>query len=156
MPIITDFFRDKSWAQRLMFGAIVLNALSQFFLYSDGSTSYVLHTDYYGYQWLVPPGGFGRATGWDLHLHAYPILLVLLICFARNDVPAIGPISRFGWWLAAILLLWACLPTALDVWGFGTMWGFVSVILALVAALMHGRDRKKQKAASVVPAAPKA
>lgn len=142
MSMIGEFFRDKSRAQRLMLAAIVLNALSQFFLYSDGSSTYVLHTDYYGYQWLVPPDGYGRASGWDLHLHAYPILLVLLICFGRNDVPASPLVSRFGWWLAAVLLLWACLPTALDVWGFGTMWGLVSVIAAIVAAIWHGRERK--------------
>jgi hypothetical protein len=133
----------------------LINFLSQFMLYSDGMMVSVVHTDYYGLQWLVPPDGYGRSTGWDLHPHAYAILLVLVICFARNDVPEIPLVSRVGWWVAAILLLWACLPTALDVWGFGTLWGFVSVIVALVAAFMHGRDRKKLGAASVTPAAPK-
>jgi len=153
--MLAAFFRNKSLAQRLMLGAILLNGLSQFFLYSDGTTGLVTHTDYFGTLWLVLPGGYGRATGWDLHLHAYPILLVLLVCFGRDDVPASPLVSRFGWWLAALLLLWASLPTASDVWGFGTMWGFVAVLLALVAAFMHGRDRKKLGAASPAAATPK-
>lgn len=156
MKIIHDFFRDKSLAQRLMLAAILINALSQLMLYSDPVSSVpVLHTDYYGYEWLVPPDGYGRATGLDLHWHAYPILLVLLICFGRDDVPAIRLVSRFGWWVGAILLLWACIPTALDVPGFGTLWGLVSVIVALAAAVMHSRERKRLGAASIPPAAPK-
>lgn len=142
--MIRDFFRDKPWPQRLMLGAIGLNFISQFFLYSDAPVSVpVVRVDYFGDLWrLILPEGYGRATGWDLHWHAAPILIVLALLFANNDFPHGRLFSRIGWWGAAVLLLAACLPTALEVWGFGTMWGLVSVIIALVAAWQNGRRRR--------------
>ena len=56
--MIRDFFRDKPWAQRWMLGAIVLNFLSQFLLYSDPvTTAPVVRTDGYSVLWITLPGG---------------------------------------------------------------------------------------------------
>jgi len=145
--MLRDFFKDKPWPQRLMLGAIVLNFLSQFFLYSDAPVTVpTLHVDYFGNLWrIVLPEGYGRATGWDLHWHAAPILIALALFFANDDFPKGKLFGRIGWWLAAFLLLAACIPTALDVWGFGTLWGFVSVVIAFVAACRNSRSRRQTK-----------
>jgi hypothetical protein len=142
--MIRDFFADKPWSQRLMLGAIVLNFLSQFLLYSDAPVSVpTLHVDYFGNVWrLILPEGYGLASGWDLHWHAAPILIALALFFANDDFPHGRLFGRFGWWTAALLLFAACVPTAVDVWGFGTMWGLVSVVIALFAAFRNGRSRK--------------
>lgn len=137
--MIREFFRDKPWPHRLMLAAIGLNALSQFLLYSDPASSVPTYrTDGFGALWVILPEGYGRATGWELHGHAGPILLSLAVLFANDDFPYQPLMRRFGWWLSALLLLAACLPTALEVWGFGTLWGLVSVVLACVAAARSG------------------
>jgi hypothetical protein len=138
--MIREFFRDKPGPQRWMLGAVGLNFLSQFLLYSDAATSVAtVRTDAYGALWFTLPEGYGRATGWELHAHAGPILVGLALVFASNVVPRGRLFARFGWWGAAALLLAACLPTASDAWGFGTLWGLVSVLVALGAAATHAR-----------------
>ena len=153
--MLKDFFRNKSGAQRLMIGAVLLNFVSQFFLYSDGSMVPMYTTDYSGFMHVIFPDGLGLASGWELHWHAGPILIVLAFLYFRDDVVDSPWFSRFGWWLSVVLLFAATVPAALDAWGWGMLWGYVSVIVAIVAAVRHGRDRKKLGAASVAPAAPK-
>ena len=86
--MIRDFFRDKPWAQRWMVGAIVLNFLSQFLLYSDPvTTAPIVRTDGYGVLWITLPEGYGRAMGWELHWHAAPILIALALFFANDEFP---------------------------------------------------------------------
>ncbi|MBN9305159.1 MAG: hypothetical protein BGO82_09380 [Devosia sp. 67-54] len=144
--MIRDFFRDKPGPQRWMLGAIVLNFLSQFLLYSDAPVSVPTYrTDGYGALWVILPEGYGSASGWELHWHAAPILLLLAVFFANDEFPHGKSFARFGWWAAAALLFAACLPTALEVWGFGTMWGFVSVLVALGAAAFNARSPRPAK-----------
>lgn len=143
--MIREFFRDKPWPQRLMLGAIVANFLSQFMLYSDAASSTPSYRlDGYGALWVILPEGYGRASGWELHWHAAPILIALALFFANDGFPHGRLFARAGWWLSAALLLAACLPTALDVWGFGTMWGFVSVLVALLAAGLNRRESRRK------------
>lgn len=144
--MIRDFFRDKPGPQRWMLGAIALNFLSQFLLYSDAAVSVsTVRVDGYGALWFTLPAGYGRATGWELHWHAAPILLALAFVFANDEFPHGRLFARLGWWASAALLLAACLPTALEVWGFGTLWGFVSVLLALGAAAFNARSPRPAK-----------
>ena len=147
--MIRDFFRDKPWAQRWMVGAIVLNFLSQFLLYSDPvTTAPIVRTDGYGVLWITLPEGYGRAMGWELHWHAAPILIALALFFANDEFPHGKLFSRIGWWGAAVLLLAACLPMSADAWGFGSLWGLVSVLVALIAVGLNARGQRKARSAA--------
>lgn len=138
--MIRDFFRDKPGPQRWMLGAIALNFVSQFLLYSGAAVSVsTVRVDGYGALWFMPPEGYGRASGWELHWHAAPILIALLVVFANAAFPHGRLFARFGWWAAAALLLAACLPTAFEAWGFGTMWGLLSALVAFGAAAANAR-----------------
>lgn len=143
MDLAREFFRDKTAPHLMMLAAILLNFLSQFFLvFNDlgsGMLTDATNLDYYtGLKWF---GGQGVATGWQLHPHAYVILLLLAFVFLRDDVVD-GPFFRkWGWWLSALAVVACTLPGNYVQQAGGIMSG-VSVLIAIAAAIAHGREKR--------------
>jgi hypothetical protein len=141
--LLREFFRDKTAPQLIMLGAILLNFVSQFFLHVNDPGSAMLtdmtNTDYYTgihYFW-----GKGVATGWELHPHAYVILLVLAFVYLRDDVVEGSFFRRWGWWLS-VLAIFACTIPGNYVQEVGGIMSGISVLIAVAAAIGNGRQVK--------------
>jgi hypothetical protein len=141
LDLVRGFFRDKTTPHLVMLGAILLNFVSQFFLVFNSPGSGMLtdatNTDYYtGAYWF---GGSGVATGWQLHPHAYVILLVLAFVYLRDDIVDGAFFRRWGWWLTALALL-ACTLPGNYVQQAGGIMGGLSVLIAIIAAVGSRRQ----------------
>jgi hypothetical protein len=145
MNLIRDFLRDKPPAQRWMIAAIALCAFSQFFLYiNDGSVAGLYDTtstDYYTQMVVFDPGALG--SGWQLHPQAYVLLVVLAFLFLRSDFAASRWFVRFGYWLGVAMVLFSITPAAPFRDAPGALMGLVSLALAIVAAVLHGREVRR-------------
>jgi hypothetical protein len=139
--MIRDFLRGKSRAQLWMIAAIALCAVSQFFLYvNDEAVAFLNDTvnlSFVNPMTVIDPGAIG--TGWQLHPQAYVLLVVLAFLFLREDFAESRWFIRFGYWTGAALLLFSMLPAAPLRDAFGAVLGMVSLLLAVVAAVLHGR-----------------
>lgn len=142
MDLLRDFIRDKSAAQLVMIAAIVLLFVSQFFYYLDDPGTGFLSIDadfnttgYYTFG--------AQGTGWQLHPHAYVILVILAFAFLRDDIVELAWFRRFGWWAALVLIVAATAPGAYFRADGGAMGG-IAVLIAFAAALMHqfGKSRR--------------
>ncbi|MHB1102514.1 MAG: hypothetical protein ACYC0C_07000 [Devosia sp.] len=148
MDLLKEFFRDKSRAQLLMLAAIMLLGFSQFFEYMDepliGSMvndSFVPNPYYSGEE---------QGTGWQLHPHAWVILVVLAFAFLRDEIVSHPLFIRYGWWAAAALVVAASVPGAW-VRTLGGGMGGIAVLMALAAALLHLFETKKTAPAKAPP-----
>ncbi len=138
--MLKEFFAGKTPARLLMIAAIVLLLVSQFFLYLDDPATGQLFVDadfntagFYS----IPPTG----TGWELHPHAYVILVVLAFAYLRDDILEMRWFDRAGWWLTVVLFIAATIPGAyLRATGGGM--GGIAVLMAIIAAILHMRERR--------------
>lgn len=149
MDLVKEFFRDKTPARLLMIAAIVLLLVSQFFYYLDDPSTGFLSIDadfnttgYYTFG--------AKGTGWELHPHAWVILVILGFAFLRDDIVELGWFSRFGWWIAVALVIAATAPGAY-LRAFGGGLGGISVLMALAAALLHLFEAKRATPAKAPP-----
>lgn len=141
MDLVKEFFRDKRPAHLLMLAAIVLLLVSQFFYYLDDPSTGTLSIDadfntvgYYTF------GAIG--TGWQLHPHAYVILVLLGFAFLRDDILDHPLFRRFGWWAALVLVFAATVPGAY-LRADGAAMGGVALLMAFAAALLHQFDKSR-------------
>ncbi len=134
--MLREFLRDKTTAHLLMLAALVLLLVSQFFLYLDDPSSAQLSigADFSSTLYIYDFGAQG--TGWQLHPHAWVILVVLAFAFLRDDIYAHPAFIRFGWWAAVALVLAATVPGAYFR-AFGAGLGGIAVLAALAAAVLH-------------------
>jgi hypothetical protein len=141
MDLIREFFRDKTRAQLLMIAALVLLLVSQFFYYlDDPGTGYLsIDADFntIGYYTFGAQG-----TGWQLHPHAYVILVALGFAFLRDDIIDLPWFRKFGWWLAVVLVFAATIPGAYFRADGGAMGG-IAVLMALGAAILNWAKSKR-------------
>jgi len=149
MDLIREFFRDKTPARLLMIAAAVLLLVSQFFFYLDDPSTGILSIDadfnttgYYIFG--------AKGTGWELHPHAYVILVILGFAFLRDDILEIAWFSRFGWWAAVALVIAATAPGAYFR-ALGGGLGGISVLMALGAAVLHVFETKRAAPAKAPP-----
>lgn len=151
MDLVKEFFRDKTPARLLMIAAIVLLLISQFFYYLDDPSTGFLSIDadfnttgYYTFG--------AQGTGWELHPHAYVILVILGFAFLRDDIVDYPLFVRFGWWAAVILVFAATIPGAY-LRAFGGGMGGIALLLAIGAALLHLVETKRAEPAKAPPQA---
>lgn len=149
MDLVRQFLRDKSPAQLVMIAAIVLLFVSQFFYYLDDPGTGFLSIDadfnttgYYTFG--------AQGTGWQLHPHAYVILVVLAFAFLRDDIVDLPWFRRFGWWAALALVVAATAPGAYFRADGGAMGG-IAVLIALSATLLHQFGKSRQGTAKGAP-----
>ncbi len=137
----SKFLEKYSKGRKLMLGAIVLNAVSQFLPYSEASFGAMFGegTSTIGsYNYGV------TGIGWAVHWHAVPILAVLAWFFVREAAEELTGLGRWGWWPAAVLIWLAILPGTATV---GVCVGLASVALAIWAVVTKRRERKAEAAA---------
>lgn len=135
--MLAEFFRDKTPARLLMLAAIVLLFVSQFFLYLNDSGGYITNAmDLEHYTQLVLTGG-GVGTGWELHPHAYVILVVLGFAYLRDDIVDAAWFARFGWIATVVLVFAATVPGAYIRNAIGGSMGGIALLLAIIATVMH-------------------
>jgi hypothetical protein len=145
---ISQFIAGRPRSQLLMCGALGLVIVSQFFMYANDQASAMLtdmtNTDVYTGMIVFGAGG-AVGTGWVLHPQAYVLLPVLLFVFLRHDFDHRAWFQRFGYWLGAVLMFFTMTPATplMDNSG-GAQLGFMALGLAIVAAWLHGRERKTQ------------
>lgn len=158
MELVQEFFRDKSPARLLMIAAIVLLFVSQFFLYLNdpggGFIPNAMNLEEYTRVVITSFGAVG--TGWELHPHAYVILIVLAFAFLRDEVVESPLFSRAGWWVSLILVIACILPGAPLRNAPGAAMGGIAALIALAAVLVHLAEARQQKAAAKTPAEPPA
>ena len=145
MDLVREFFRDKTPARLLMITAILLLFVSQFFLYLDDDSSAYLSigADYSSTLYIYDFGAKG--TGWDLHPHAWVILVVLGFAFLRDDIVDHRLFVRYGWWVAVALVFAATIPGAY-LRAFGGSLGGISLLMALGAAILHLLETRRAAA----------
>ena len=155
MDLVREFFRSKSLAQLVMIAAILLLFVSQFFYYFDDKGTAVLgnmtNLDYYTTLDFISFDRIG--TGWELHPHAYVILVLLAFAFLRDDILDHPLFQRWGWWVSLILVFAAIIPGA-PMRATGAGMGGIAFLIAIAAVVLHRRERKAAKAAGTdTPAA---
>ena len=145
MDLVKEFFRDKTPARLLMIAAILLLFVSQFFLYLDDESSAFLSigADYSSTLYIYDFGAKG--TGWDLHPHAWVILVALGFAFLRDDIADHRLFVRYGWWVAVALVFAATIPGAY-LRAFGGSLGGISLLMALGAAILHRLETRRAAA----------
>ena len=145
--------RGKPLPQRWMIGAIALNFVSQFFLYLDDAgiagLSGMLDTTHYTQLTIYSFAAVG--TGWQLHQMAFLLIPVLALVFLREDFVQQRWFIRFGYWLGVVLLFFTMTPGAPFRGAFGALLGLISLVIAIWAAILHGRAVRA--AAKIPPAA---
>ena len=101
MDLVREFLRSKSPARLTMIAAILLLFVSQFFLYlNDLGSGYIPNAmDLEHYTQVVFTGLGQVGTGWELHPHAYVILMVLAFAFLRDEIVGSSWFSGVGWWV---------------------------------------------------------
>ncbi len=119
--MLSEFTRDKSRAHLVMLAAIVLQFVSYFFLYgdgSDGSSSMVVGPDFSGSTVFFGFGGAPHGTGWENNLLGWPILVVLAFVFLSSQVYSNPLFQKYAggsalfWSSAAISVATASAPSA--------------------------------------------
>lgn len=143
MDLIREFLRGKPAAHLLMLAAILLLFVSQFFYYLDDPSSAFLSLgpDFSSSTLYIFDFG-AKGTGWELHPHAWVILVVLAFAFLREDIYEHRLFVRFGWWAAVVLVIAATAPGAY-LRAFGGGLGGISVLMALAAATLHAFRPKR-------------
>lgn len=150
MELVQEFFRDKSPARLLMIAAIVLLFVSQFFLYlNDPGSGFIPNAmNLNEYTDLVRTSFAAVGTGWELHPHAYVILIVLAFAYLRDDIVASPLFSKAGWWVSLILVIAATVPGAYIRNATGGSMGGIAVLIAFAAVLVHLAEARQEKAAA--------
>ena len=158
MELVQEFFRDKSPARLLMIAAIVLLFVSQFFLYlNDRGSGFIpnaMNLNEYTQVVITDLGAVG--TGWELHPHAYVILVVLAFAFLRDDIVHSPLFDKAGWWVSLILVAAATFPGAYVRNALGGSMGGIAVLIAFAAVLVHLAEKRQQKAAANLASKPAA
>ena len=133
----------KSAARSLLIAASVLLLVSQFFKYFDDAGNSFLDpgSEFRASTVYIDVSSRGIATGWQLHTHAYWILVVLAFALLRDDIADSKWFGRFGYWAALILILVATSPGA-PFRATGARMGALALLMALAAALMNQFGRK--------------
>lgn len=153
MELVQEFFRDKTPARLLMIAALVLLFVSQFFLYlNDPGGGYIpnaMNLEEYTRVVITSFGAVG--TGWELHPHAYVILILLAFAFFRDDIVNAPLFSKAGWWVSLILVIAATVPGAYIRNATGGSMGGIAVLIAFAAVLVHMAEGRQQKAAAKPP-----
>jgi hypothetical protein len=136
--MLKEFFRDKTPARLLMIAATLLLFVSQFFYYHNDTTrvSFRPHTSARSSDISIDVSSKGIATGWQLHPHAYVILVVLAFALLRDDIAGERWFRRFGYWGCLALIVWATNPGA-PFRAPGAIMGAVACVMALAAALLN-------------------
>ncbi len=150
MGLVQEFFRGKSPARLLMIAAIMLLFVSQFFLYlNDSGGGFIPNAmNLIEYTDLVRTSFAAVGTGWELHPHAYVILVVLAFAFLRDDIIHAPLFEKAGWWVSLILVFAATLPGAYVRNAIGGSMGGIAVLIAFAAVLVHLAEKRQQKAAA--------
>lgn len=145
--MLKEFLRDKSTARLLAIAALVLLLVSQFFYYfNDANTGFLTFGPDFSSSTLHL--GFGTiGTGWELHPHAYIILLILAFALLRDDIADEPWFDRFGYWVVLILFIAATTPGA-PFRATGAKLGGIATLMVLGAAVLNKRARKKRLAAA--------
>lgn len=130
-----QFLASLSLARKLMLAAIVLMAVSQFLPYSTAYRDAIMSGT--SMPFAVNEGVDG--TGWEVHGHALPMLLLLLGYFLSPLADDKG-FGRFGWWVSVVALFITMMPGSPTP---GVWVGLAAVGLAIVAAILNGRDVKR-------------
>lgn len=138
--MLKEFLRDKSLAQLIMLGTSIVLLLSQFFEYYDETGSLIVGRN--GGTIQTTMRDFQPGSGWELHPHAYVILVVLGFAFLRDDVANHPLFKRFGYWAALVLVIWATFPGAYFR-SPGAGIGAVCIVAALVAAIIAWLQNRK-------------
>jgi hypothetical protein len=148
MDLVREFFRGKSPAQLVMIAAILLLLVSQFFLYlNDPGSGFIPNAmDLERYTQLVTGSYMAVGTGWELHPHAYVILVVLAFAFLRDDIQSSPLFSRFGWWASLVLVFAATVPGAYLRNAIGGSLGGIAVLIALAAVIVHHVEVRQRNA----------
>ena len=141
--MLKEFFRDKSSSQILAILALGVLFISQFFYYlDDGNTSFLTFgPDFSSTTQHIHFGSIG--TGWQLHPHAYVILLILAFVLLREDVVSAPWFERFGYWVVVILFIAATTPGA-PLRATGAGMGGIAVLMVVIAAVLNHRARKQK------------
>jgi hypothetical protein len=142
MDIIKELFSGKSRAQLVMLAAILLNFVSQFFLYLDDAGSAMLWYPMSDQYWTgISYWGEAIGTGWELHPHAMIIIVMLAVVYLRGDLLESKSFGKWGWWIMVAALIAATVPGAY-LRAFGGGMGGISVLIAIAAAIMNQRAAK--------------
>lgn len=145
--MINEFLRDKSRDHLVMIAAIALLFVSQFFDYGDGNSAYPIFGSDFRMDVYI---NFGlNGIGWELHPQAWIVIIVLAFAFLRSDVYDHPLMQKWGWWAALALVVFCNTPSD-GIRAFGSTLGLISMLIALVAAIMHQMARGKAKAAALV------
>ena len=144
--VIKEFLSDKPLNHLAMLVALALVTISQFFPhFDDATTGLATFGENYSMDVFL---WFGRSgSGWFLHPQAYVILVVLAFAFLRSDIYEHRLMQKFGWWLAALLILICTIPGA-PLRAEGAGMGGIAFLTALGAAILHQVARLRTK---VVP-----
>jgi hypothetical protein len=156
MDLVREFFRDKSPARLLMLAAILLLFVSQFFLYlNDEGSGFIPNAmNLNEYTDLIITSFAAVGTGWELHPHAYVILVVLAFAFLVDDIVNAPLFARAGWWVSLILVIAAILPGASLRDAPGASMGGIAALIAFAAVLVHLAEARQTKAAAKAPDSP--
>lgn len=155
MDLVREFFRDKTAAHRLMIVAFLLLGVSQFFPYMDDQVLAWWRTDG-TWIWNYHHNGVPPGTGWELHPHAYAVLVILAFAYLKDDITTSPLFSRWGWWVTVGLFVAAVVPGA-PMRTTGAAMGGIAVLLALAAAFLHRAEAARAaRARAVADAAPRA
>ncbi len=151
MDLLKEFFRDKTPARLVMIAAVALLFVSQFFYYLDDPSSAQLSIgpDFSSSTLYIFDFG-AKGTGWELHPHAWVILVVLGFAFLRDDFIDHPLFIRFGWWASVVLVIAATAPGAY-LRAFGGGMGGIAVLMAIGATLLHMAETKRAAPAKAPP-----
>jgi hypothetical protein len=142
MDSLKELYRDKSPAHRLMLLALLVLTVSQFFLYETKSdNSYMSLGPNFSSTVYLDVSARNAATGWELHPHAYVILVALAFALLRDDLADTRWFDRFGYWLVVLLMFFAATPSA-PFRAKGAAAGFIAILIAVAAATLHQLTRK--------------
>jgi hypothetical protein len=138
-------WQKMSKARRTMTVALAVLFVSQFFAYAEDRGYGVLSMDSNyntsGTYWVdLEPSG----TGWEIH--PYARLIIPFLAFAYITSLCEQPWWRNWGYLASVMLVFICLSPGQQ-WMPGTRLGFVSLGLAIWAAVQNRRARKAEQAA---------
>lgn len=133
-----DKDRAKGWwagverPRKIMLAATALLFVSQFFRYGE-KTAYFLTDATNTSLYTGMASADSPASGWSLHPHALPVILVLAAAFGAPLARRAG-VRGWIYWAGAALVFLAVIPAA-PMRGVGAMMGLVAVGLAVWAAL---------------------
>jgi hypothetical protein len=139
--MLKEFVRDKSRAQLVMIGAIVLNFITQFFLYFDDAGSGMLFNEM-SFDWYTGIALWGQdiRSGWAVHWWAPALFIILAFVYLRDDIVDSKLFDKWGWWLTLVAMFSLSVGAWLRAPAAGV--GGISFGIAIIAVWLHYRDKK--------------